>query len=230
VKRALFGLAAALITVSAAPAYSQVRITEVAPWSSGNSPVAADWFELTNFGSSAVNISGWKVDDNSNSFIASLALNGVTSIAAGASVIFMESTGGAGIPNFIANWFGANPAPAVGYYSGSGIGLGTGGDAVNIYDVAGVLQANVTFGASPTGPTFATFNNAAGLNNTAISLLSAVGADGAFVAAGNAVEIGSPGLITAAVPEPETYALMLAGLGLIGAFARKRRQSSNGNA
>ena len=29
--------------------------------------------------------------------------------------------------------------------------------------------------------------------------------------------------ITAAVPEPETYAMMLAGLGLIGAFARRRR-------
>ena len=224
-KKALLGLAAALITASAAPAFSQVRITEVAPWSSGNSPVAADWFELTNFGSAAVNIAGWKVDDNSNSFIAALALNGVTSIAAGASVIFMESTGGAAIPGFVSNWFGSNPAPAVGYYSGSGIGLGTGGDAVNIYDAAGVLQANVTFGASPTGPTFATFNNAVGLNNTAIALLSTVGSNGAFVAASNPFEIGSPGLIAAAVPEPETYALMLAGLGLIGAFARKRRQS-----
>ncbi len=224
-KKALLGLAAALITISAAPAYSQVRITEVAPWSSGNSPVAADWFELTNFGSTAVNISGWKVDDNSNSFVASVALNGVTSIAAGASVIFMESTGGAGIPAFISNWFGSNPAPAIGFYSGSGIGLGTGGDAVNIYNAAGTLQANVTFGASPTGPTFATFDNAAGLNSTAISLLSVTGTNGAFVAAGDPLEIGSPGLITAPIPEPETYALMLAGLGLIGAFARKRRQS-----
>jgi hypothetical protein len=31
--------------------------------------------------------------------------------------------------------------------------------------------------------------------------------------------------ITAAVPEPETYAMMLAGLGLLGFVARRRRTS-----
>ena len=31
--------------------------------------------------------------------------------------------------------------------------------------------------------------------------------------------------ITAAVPEPETYALMLAGLGLMGFIARRRRKA-----
>jgi hypothetical protein len=38
----------------------------------------------------------------------------------------------------------------------------------------------------------------------------------------DAAEIGSPGVITSAVPEPDTYALLLAGLGVIGAVARKR--------
>jgi len=42
------------------------------------------------------------------------------------------------------------------------------------------------------------------------------------VASGSVSEIGSPGSI-AAVPEPETYAMLLAGLGLVGAMARKRR-------
>jgi len=31
-------------------------------------------------------------------------------------------------------------------------------------------------------------------------------------------------MITAAVPEPETYAMLLAGLGLIGTIARRRRR------
>ncbi|MBP6505549.1 MAG: PEP-CTERM sorting domain-containing protein [Rhodoferax sp.] len=50
-----------------------------------------------------------------------------------------------------------------------------------------------------------------------------VGNNGAFMNASG--EIGSPGAIAAAVPEPETYAMLLAGLALVGAVARRRRQS-----
>ena len=39
-------------------------------------------------------------------------------------------------------------------------------------------------------------------------------------------DVGNPGqFILAAVPEPETYAMLLAGLGIIGAIARRRRES-----
>ena len=31
--------------------------------------------------------------------------------------------------------------------------------------------------------------------------------------------------ITVSVPEPETYAMLLAGLGMVGVIARRRRQS-----
>ena len=48
------------------------------------------------------------------------------------------------------------------------------------------------FGASPAGPSFPTFDNAAGLNNAAIAQLSVPGVNGAFRALGN-LEIGSPG-------------------------------------
>ena len=43
-------------------------ISEVAPWSSGNSPVGADWFEVTNTGAITVNLTGWRMDDSSPSF------------------------------------------------------------------------------------------------------------------------------------------------------------------
>jgi hypothetical protein len=177
-------------------------ISEVAPWASGNSPLGADWFEVTNIGTAAQNISGWKVDDNSNSFGSAVALNGISSIAPGESVIFIELGSGHTAPgdatNFKTLWFGAN-APAnlrIGSYGGSGVGLSTGGDALNLYNSAGVLQANVGFGVSPGGP-FSTFDNASGLNNTTISLLSAVGINGAFAAANHSTEIGSPGTIGA---------------------------------
>lgn len=209
-------LAAASIAASGA-AQAQLAFTEVAPWSSGNSTVAADWFELTNFGTSAVDITGWKIDDSSNSFGSSVALVGVTSIAPGESVIFIE--GAAANANFVPKWFGGG-APAslqIGRYSGSGIGLGTSGDALNLYDAGGVLQTRVDFGASPTAAPFATFDNSAGLSGLTLTTLSVAGVNGAFVAFAGG-EIGSPGV----VPEPGTWALMLAGMALLAGAARRR--------
>jgi uncharacterized protein YjiK len=58
-------------------------ISEVSPWSSGDSPYAADWFEVTNTGPHAVDLTGWKMDDNSNSFGNAVALTGVATLAPG---------------------------------------------------------------------------------------------------------------------------------------------------
>ena len=201
--------AAGLVVPGVAPAHAAggIIISEVTPWGSGNSTYAVDWFEVTNTGAVAVSISGWKVDDSSNSFAASLALNGITSIAPGESVIFMESaTPATTIPSFTSAWFGSS-VPAglqLGTYSGSGIGLGTGGDAVNLYNAAGALQANVVFGASPTIAPFATFDNAAGLDNATISTLSVAGTNGAFLVSTGTPAIGSPGKISGTSTPPPT--------------------------
>lgn len=222
----LAAVVTAALSATALPAFAQtVRITEVAPWGSGSSPYAADWFELTNTGSAAVSISGWKMDDSTNAFGSSVALNGITSIAAGESVIFLETASPTTVgASFLSTWFGTSGGPRIGSYTGTGVGLGTGGDAVNIFDGSGTLQASVAFGASDAISPFQSFNNAAGLNNATISLLSEVGTNGAFVALNDIAEIGSPGLI-AAVPGPESYAFMLAGLALAGAIARKRNKN-----
>ena len=176
-------------------------ISEVAPWSSGSSPVGADWFEVTNTKAVAVDITGWKVDDNSQSPAAAVALNGITSINPGESVIFIETTDLAGKTTlFLSNWFGSNPPAGlrIGNYTGSGIGLGTGGDQVNLYNTTSATpQASVLFGLSPTG-TFRTFDNTAGLNTitTPITQLSSDGTNGAFIAVNSSSEIGSPGVFT----------------------------------
>ena len=224
--------ALATLAVAAAPAaQAQIRITEVAPWSSGNSPIAADWFELTNTGSSAVSLTGWKMDDDSAAFSSAVAMSGIGSIAAGESVIFIETSSAATITSFVSTWFNGNkPAGLqIGMYSGSGVGLGAGGDQVNVFDVSGVLQAAIKFGTSDSTLPFQTFDNAQGVNGTGttISLFSVTGTNGAFVALGDSTEIGSPGTIATVVPEPTSYALMLGGLVLIGALGRRARNAKN---
>lgn len=179
------------------PALPNVSISEVAPWSSGNSPVGADWFEVTNNSAAALDITGWAFDDSSAVFASAATLNGITSIAPGESVIFLESADPATtIASFTSTWFGAN-APAglqIGSYTGKSIGLSTGGDAVNLFDAKGAVQANISFGASPIGP-FTSFNNAAAVNGAPITTASAIGVNGAFAAAASPQEIGSPGTV-----------------------------------
>lgn len=195
-------LAIALSLAALTSAKAAIAITEVHPNGSGNGSYGADWFELTNTGTSAVNITGWKIDDSSFSFGSAAALSGITSIGAGESVIFLETTSNATLDAFRAAWFGTN-TPAnlqIGMYNGSGVGLSTSGDGVAIFNASGTTMAQVSFGAASSA---ATFSNPSGANGT-ITQISSVGVNGAYRSF-NGAEVGSPGSITA-VPEPSTMA------------------------
>ena len=213
-------LITSLLAAGIAPVQAQIRITEVAPWGGATTglvipPYATDWFELTNLDLFSVTITGWQMDDSSNG-TGKVNLTGITSIAAGESVIFTEN---AATASFLNTWFGGTPPAGlqIGNYTGSAVGLSQTGDAVNIYDGSAVLQANVVFSLSDATAPFQTFDNTAALNNTTISTLSLVGTNGAFVAVNDSGEIGSPGV----VPEPGSLALLLGGAALLG--LRRRR-------
>ncbi len=199
------------ITVATGGAASLI-ISEVAPWSSGNGSLGADWIEVTNIGTAAQSLAGWTMDDDSSA--PNIApLSGVSSIAPGESVIFIELGSGhtaAGDAAKFRTLWGLPSNVQVGSYAGSGVGLGTGGDQVNLFSGT-VKKAGVTFGTATTANPFKTFDNAAGANwngttNATIATLSATGVNGAFsitdtLSTTNATAVtvtGSPGTIGAA--------------------------------
>lgn len=144
-KKFLLGL---LLLVCSLSLQSQVRITEV--MSSGGT---SDWFELTNYGSTAIDITGWKVDDNSFNFATSVLLNGVTSIAPNERVMFCENASAAYASTFRTFW-GLAETVQVGTYTGSGIGLSSSGDGVIVFNASGTEVWRVSFGAATAGSSF----------------------------------------------------------------------------
>jgi opacity protein-like surface antigen len=255
-------LAAALAsTFAARSASADIVITEVDPYgSNGSDGYSADWFELTNTGTTSESIAGWTMLDNhaasntsnpygtgntisignlsgSNKTFGAAALtlaSGATSIGAGQSVIFLESSATASssstlIANFEKSWFGSNVPTGItlGTYddgSGANYGLSQTADMVNIFNggtSSATLIASVAVGADSGSP-MATFDNAAGLNNATLTQKSSVGVNGAFLSA-SGLEIGSPGTVPA-VPESAEWLLMLVGFGLVGFVTMRRRE------
>ena len=225
----------------ASPALAQIstlRITEV--MSSSGVGGTGDWWEATNYGSSAVDVTGWKVDDSSFTFGLSVALNGITSINAGESVAFLETntldsgTVATLISSFRTFWGGSGTSAQIGYYAGSGIGFSSNGDGVVMFSGTGAeTTPRVTFGAATTGSSFYYGYDAAGDPTTSPNtnaIVSTVGTlDGQFTFASATTlpqNIGSPGT-AAVVPEPSSAALLAigAGAGMALVLRRARRPS-----
>ncbi len=195
------------ITALAAFSFSflsaQIRITEV--MSSSGDTGTEDWFELTNFGTTGVDITDWKMDDNSFDINAVVDLKGITTIASGESVIFLEvkSKGGdpaVDVPAFKTFWGSSLDGKQVGYYTGKGVGLsGTNGDGVIIFDKDSTEVTRVSFDAATEGSSFYwTYDESLNVVDTAV--VSTVGtingtvANQVTVTSDNSLgNIGSPG-------------------------------------
>jgi hypothetical protein len=233
--RLTVGTAAAITSFSALPASADIlRITEAMSSSGvGGTP---DWFEVTNYGATPVTTTGFKMDDSSFNFAVAVDLVGISSIAPGESVIFIESAAGVGIPDFRTFWGGAASSAQVGYYAGSGVGFSSSGDGVVVFNSAGVAQTPQTsFGAATNGSSFywaydptGAFNLGTQSNGLISTVGTIPGANGGISqltylsATALPQNIGSPGT-AAVVPEPSTVGLAIAGgLGLAGLAARRR--------
>jgi hypothetical protein len=217
----------AITSALLAPTHAQVRITEA--MSSSGSGGTADWFEVTNYGLSAVDLSGWRMDDGSFTFNSSVALVGVTSINAGQSIVFLETAAPlTDIPNFRTFWGTNADSITIGSYSGSGISFGSGGDSVVLFNASETeVTPRVTFGAATTGSSFYFAYDSSGNPSTSPNtnaIVSTVGLfDGqsTYTSSNAPANIGSPGT-AATIPEPSTYALL--GFGAAFVLWRLRRR------
>ena len=118
-------------------------------------------------------------------------LEGVSSLAPGESAVFIKGDATT-TEAFEAFWFGGSPPAGFKIGTCDCSGLGTGGDAVNVFEADGSHVAGITFGSSTSGQTF---DNTAAIGSGAdapptVSTLSVEGVNGAFTVGG---EAGSPG-------------------------------------
>lgn len=210
-------LAALLIAGFASQAQADVRITE---WMySGGS---GEFIEFTNLGNAAVDFTGWSYDDDSRTpGVFSLSAFGL--VGAGESVIITETEAA----TFRLDWTLADSVKVLGGYTNN-IGRA---DELNLFDGAGSLVDRLTYGDNTAagGPRTQNASGRAisaaalGANDAKQWMLSSVGdVEGSYKSLSDT--IGSPGITSfaAPVPEADTWAMLLAGLGLLGFMARRR--------
>jgi hypothetical protein len=210
--------AATAAFVLSSSAFASIRITEVMSSSNGLGAPTPDWIEVTNYGASAVDLTGWRMDDGSFNFAASVAFGGITSIGAGESVIFIESAAGAGIASFRTFWGGIGSLQ-VGFYSGSGVGFSSGGDGACLFDASNAILSQVSFGAATSGSSFFYAWDALGAidpsYNGVVSTVGTIGTQVGFTSTGDTGSLGT----AIGVPAPGAIAV----LGLVGLAGRRRR-------
>lgn len=228
IRESLFVLAS-IATVSSA----NIAITELSTKSAVN---PEDYFEITNFGASDFDISGWSFDDESADLAAAVALNGITTIGAGESVIIFQLDENdpmdaaydpaAEVALFRSFW-GGFAGVQVGWHGGAGLGKG---DAITLFDAMGDIALSLEYGMTTPNQTHAgdwAAGNTDGSdiyeNDAAIWVPGSnsdfvLAADGVFGSFQNSEgEWGSPGV----VPAPGAVALFVLG----GLVASRRRRS-----
>jgi uncharacterized repeat protein (TIGR01451 family) len=157
-----------------------------------------EFFELTNTGSTPIDLTGWSFDDNTRTS-GSFSLSALGVVNAGESVIVTEA---ADVNVFRTAW---NIPTTVKIIGGSNQGLGR-ADEINIYDNNGLLVDRLTYDDQTIAGSVRTQNVSAwtgsanlGKNDAAKWQLSVVGdAQSSVRSAGN--DIGNPGRYVAGLP------------------------------
>ncbi len=185
---------------------AQLAITEIVSSSStnlGTTFVASrsDWWELSNFGTNAIDLTGYKWNDNAGGLASgtdSVTFQGLT-IQPGESVLFVETVAGVMTTEAqFRSWWGPTLGASVQIRFYTGNGLGSGGDGVRVWAPTATTDADVIdtvdFGTAVRGQSF-TYDTNTGL----FTLFSTNNINGAFKAI-ETDDVGSPGVNQGPVP------------------------------
>ncbi|MBB3182070.1 SdiA-regulated domain-containing protein [Variovorax sp. Sphag1AA] len=176
---AFAGTTKSFTTAAAGSPAPTVLVTEV----NSNADGGQDFFELYNYGSAAIDLTGWKWGDNHadvNDANNSAAFVAGTILAPGARLVVVPGVPGTDENVFRTTWGLAGTVPVVAMLNvnndpANPIGLGK-GDAVIVYDANGNVVAAMNYG---------TPINATQGDGTLKAIPTATGADATLVAAGN---------------------------------------------
>jgi plastocyanin/DNA/RNA endonuclease YhcR with UshA esterase domain len=180
--------------VLAVPLTYDLAITEIMPGSNDPDPnINQDWFEITNYGTTPVDLAGFSWDDDSE-VPGTVVLPSVVINAGQTVVVWMGNT--LDLDMFKANW-GINGSSDVTVITaddmiGTPPGLGQGGDAVVLYDTSAtpIEICKAAYASAAAGISVEFDTNCTYLGNAVI------GVRGAYASNGN--DVGSPGNVTPA--------------------------------
>lgn len=215
-------LSIAALMVGPASAQFDLQITEMWPGNEPGENLTEDWFELTNVGDTEWTPAGGDLyfDDESSDPLEAVALLGVTSIAPGESVVFVndETT-----EAFETVWGPAVDGVQLGAYP-DGSGLSQGGDGVTLFvsngaplgDLSNVLSVDLELYPDAESNGGQSWDVVLGRFSTAGDAAGAV--QSAVANDMDQYGVGSPGSV---VPEPTALVLSLVAAG--GVMATRRR-------
>lgn len=209
---------AAAASLGSAAVHAQVQITE---WMyNGNGPTG-EYIEFTNLGTTAVDFSGWSFDDDSR-VAGTVSLSAIGLLAPGASALLAE----ADAASFRAAW---NLGSGVAVVGGNTTNLGR-ADEINLFDASGALVDRLTYGDAVFAGTVRTQNRSGNPGSLADLTPFTVTTGWVLASAGDAFgsyasslgDLGNPGAFLLPVPEPGSWALLLAGSAVVARLVRRK--------